>query len=236
MTQRFFVTSTGTGVGKSFITASLVRQARALGRSVAAYKPVICGFDPLEAENSDTGHILESLELPLTPENIEHVSPWRYAAPLAPSISSRLENRPLDFDAMLAYCKKAMQGPEECVLIEGIGGVMSPLSENRTVIDWIEALGIPVLIVVGTYLNGISHALTALTVLQQRKIPVRAVIVNESEVSLVSILRIAEELKHWTELPLMPIARRKDGNWREDAKLRELWEAREDSLPASKRI
>src|ERR1700722_19853614 len=142
MNQRFFVTSTGTGTGKSFITAALVRQAKALGKSVAAYKPVISGFDPAQPKDSDTGVLLDALGLPLTDENIARVSPWRFKAPLAPSMAARMENRALDFDELIAHSLKAMQSSEDIVLIEGVGGVMAPLNERYTVTEWIEALEI----------------------------------------------------------------------------------------------
>jgi len=207
MTQRFFVTSTGTGVGKSFITAAMVRQAKAEGRSVAAYKPVISGFDPAHVGESDTGVLLHSLGWPATAENIDRLSPFRYAAALAPSMAARLENRPLDFHALVAHSQKALQGPEELVLIEGVGGVMVPLNDRRTVLDWIEALGIPTILVVGSYLGSISHTLTALSVLRQRHVPIHSIIVNESENASVTLGQTVDELKLWTDLPLVSFER-----------------------------
>jgi dethiobiotin synthetase len=200
--MRLFITSTGTGIGKSFITAGLARQARAHGQTIAAYKPVISGFDPAEVEESDTGILLDALGLPMTQDNIERISPWRFAAPLAPSMAGRLENRPIDFDALVAHSRKMLQGPEETILIEGVGGVMAPLTDHHTVLDWIEALGAPALLVVGTCLGGISHTLTALETLKQRKISVHALIVNESENSSATLEQTVDELKLWTDMPL----------------------------------
>jgi dethiobiotin synthetase len=209
--MQYFITSTGTNIGKSFITAALVRQAMALGKSVVAYKPVISGFDPTQVAASDTGVILDSLGLPITPENIERVSPFRYAAPLAPSMAARQEKRPLDFHALVAHSQLATQGTEDVVLIEGVGGVMVPLNDRRTVLDWIEALGIPVLLVIGSYLGSISHTLTALAVLRQRHVPVHAVIVNESENASLPLAATVDELRLWTDLPLLPVTRCAEG-------------------------
>lgn len=205
MNQRYFITSTGTGIGKSFITAAMVRQAKALGQSVAAYKPVISGFDPAQPADSDTGLLLKSLGKPLTPENIEHISPWRYAAPLAPSMAARMENKPLDFRALVAHSQKALEGTEDIVLIEGVGGVAVPLTQFRTVLDWMQFLAIPTLLVTGTYLGSISHTLTAISTLKQRHIPLRAIIVNESEGASVSLEDTVSELKIWVETEFLPI-------------------------------
>ncbi len=222
MNYRYFITSTGTGIGKSFITAALVRQAVPLQRSIAAYKPIISGFDSANIAGSDTGLILKSLDLPLTTENIDRVSPYRYSAPLAPSMAARLENRPLDFHGLVAHSQRALQGPENIVLIEGVGGVMVPLNDRRTVLDWIEALGIPTLLVVGSYLGSISHTLTTLAVLRQRHIPIRAVLVNESENSSVTLADTINELKIWTEAELIAVVRRAASDWRDVQELQTL--------------
>ena len=209
MRQLFFITSTGTGIGKTFITAGLVRQAKALGRSVAAYKPVISGFDPAHPEESDSGILLESLGLDATPENIARLSPWRFSTPLAPSMAARTEKNPLDFKALVTHSRKVLKGPEDILMVEGAGGVMAPLDETHTMLDWIEETQIQAILVTGSYLGSISHTLTALAVLAQREIPVFAVIINESEESPVSLEAVNGELSHWTRLPLVSIKRRR---------------------------
>ena len=73
------------------------------------------------------------------------------------------------------------------MLIEGIGGIMVPLDDTHTVLDWMKALRIPVLLIAGSYLGTISHTLTALHVLAQRNIDIAAVVVSESEVGGASL-------------------------------------------------
>jgi dethiobiotin synthetase len=209
MQQKFFITSTGTGIGKTFITAALVRQAKQLGRSVAAFKPVISGFDTDTISESDTAVLLRSLGLELTPENVEKISPWRFKAPLAPSMAARVENREVDFDAMLRSSKSMIQGGEDMILIEGVGGVMVPMDDRHTVLDWIAGLNIPVLLVVGSYLGSISHTLTAVSALQQKGINLHAAIVNESKESSVELQESFEELRRW--VPYSLISMRRDG-------------------------
>ena len=67
------------------------------------------------------------------------------------------------------------------LLIEGIGGVMVPLDDRRTVLDWMSLLRIPVVLVAGSYVGTISHTLTALEVLARRNLDIAAVVVSESE-------------------------------------------------------
>ena len=97
------------------------------------------------------------------------------------------------------------------MLVEGVGGSMVPLDEKRHVLDWLKALDIPALLVAGSYLGTLSHTLTALTALQQHNIPVRAVIVSESEEG-VSLEATADELANRIETPLVALKRNSNGN------------------------
>ena len=213
MRLRYFVTATGTHVGKTFITAALARQAKALGRSVAVYKPVMSGFDPEDPENADAALLLKSLGHDVTSGALEAMSPWRFSAPVAPSVAARLENRVLDFEALVQHGKNVAMSAEDVVLIEGVGGVMVPLDDHHTVLDWIEALGWPVLLVTGTYLGTLSHTLTALSVLRQKNIPVRAIVVNQSENEADSRTDTTQEIERWAQKSLvLPVLRQNAGS------------------------
>ena len=172
-----FVTGTGTDVGKTFLSAALIGHWRAAGRAVAACKPVVSGFDPGTFETSDPGVLLAALGRPSA--DIATISPWRFAAPLSPDMAAAREGRALDFEAIVEFSRKAATSAER-VLIEGIGGVMVPLDARHTVLDWMSALRLPILLVTGSYLGAISHTLTALRVLAQRNLTIAAIAVSES--------------------------------------------------------
>jgi dethiobiotin synthetase len=175
-----FVTGAGTDVGKTVVAAALIRILRARGRSVDALKPVATGFDPRLVNASDSGILLAALGRPATPETLDRVNPWRYAAPLSPDMAAQREGRALDFEALVAFTRRAMADAQDILLIEGIGGVMVPLDERHTVLDWIAALGCPVFLVGGSYLGGLSHALTALAALGARNLKVLATMISET--------------------------------------------------------
>ena len=174
-----FVTSTGTEIGKTFVTAGLTRHLRAAGRAVAAIKPIVTGYDPDAAEGSDPAVLLDALGRSTTPEEIARIAPWRFATAVAPDLAAKREGRAVDFSALVSFCQRAIDS-SELLLIEGVGGVMVPLDDRHTVIDWISALRVPVIVVVGSYLGTISHTLTALHVLAQRKLAIIAVVVSET--------------------------------------------------------
>jgi dethiobiotin synthetase len=165
--KRYFVTASGTGVGKTLVTASLCHQLRASGRTVRALKPVISGYAAGTHDASDTAVLLDSLGLDHTADTIARMSPFRFEAALSPDMAAAREGKKVDFDALTAHCREAAAGPEDVLLIEGVGGAMVPLTETKTVLDWIAAVDAPCLLVVGSYLGTISHTLTAAPALQQ---------------------------------------------------------------------
>jgi len=182
-----FVTATGTDIGKTFVTCGLVRALQARGRKVAALKPIASGFAPAGAEVSDSGLLLSALVRPVTPETIADVSPWRFAAPLSPDMAAAREGRMIDFAAVVGFCRDAIATRDGALLIEGVGGVMSPLDPRHTVLDWMAALDIPLVLVAGSYLGTISHTLTALDVLRRRGLAVACLVISESAIGTVPL-------------------------------------------------
>lgn len=192
-----FITSSGTGIGKTLVTASLAHQLCRAGRTARVLKPVISGFTAEEFDESDTAVLLQSQATPPTDDAVDRMSPFRFAAPLSPDMAAVRENRSIDFDALVTFCREAAEGPEEITLIEGVGGVMVPLTERDTVLDWMAALGAPCLLVVGSYLGTISHTLTAAGTLTARGLDISAIVISESEESPVPVPETAETIQRF---------------------------------------
>ena len=177
----YFVTSTGTDIGKTFVTAGLIRYLREAGQAVHALKPVVSGYDPSVVETSDPAVLLNALGKPIDAATIAGMAPWRFRAPLSPDLAAAREGRGIDFDELVAFSAKAIGTSNGILFIEGVGGIMVPLDAERTVLDWMAVLQIPLLLVVGGYLGTISHTLTALDVLATRHLKVAVIVVSESE-------------------------------------------------------
>jgi dethiobiotin synthetase len=206
-----FVTATGTDIGKTYVAAGLIRHWRSQGIDVRAIKPVMSGFDPSQAETSDAGVLLSAMDQPVTPDEVERIAPWRFAAPLSPDMAAAREGRTVDFGGLLAFSRRAIADRDGRRLIEGIGGVMVPLDDRHTVLDWIEALRIPVLLVTGSYLGSLSHTLTCLDVLRRRAVAVAAVAVNESPVSTVPLIDTIGTLERFASpSPVVALPRQAD--------------------------
>jgi len=176
----YFVTSTGTDIGKTFVTAAIIRYMRESNQPVSALKPIVSGYDSSVAETSDPAVLLAALGRPTSAEEVERIAPWRFRAPLAPDLAAAREGRSVDFDSVVEFSRAAVMSAKGPLFIEGVGGIMVPLDGRRTVLDWMAALDIPLLLIVGGYLGTISHTLTALDVLAQRKLTIAAIVVSES--------------------------------------------------------
>jgi len=183
----YFVTSTGTDIGKTFVTAALVRYLRESNQPVDALKPIVSGYDASVAETSDPAVLLAALGRQVTAEAVERIAPWRFRAPLAPGLAAAREGRSIDFDRLVEFSRMQISAAKGPLFIEGVGGIMVPLDGKHTVLDWMTALDVPLLLVVGGYLGTISHTLTALDVLSQRKLTIAAIIVSESERDTVAL-------------------------------------------------
>lgn len=203
-----FITATGTEVGKTYVAASLIGHFRQMGRVVEAIKPVVSGFDPAQADSSDPGVLLRALGLPPALETIERISPWRFRAPLSPDLAARREGRSIDVDNVIAFCRSAIERRQDLLLIEGVGGVMVPLNGERTILDVMMALQLPLILVTGSYLGTISHTLTALDSLYRREMNVLAVIVSETAGSSVPLDDTVAEIARFAD-PVIGLPRKK---------------------------
>lgn len=202
-----FVTGAGTDIGKTFVTAGLIRCLRAQGRGVEALKPIVSGFDPTAPSGGDPARLLEALGREVTPEEIAKISPWRFKAPLSPDMAARGEGQTIKLHSVIDFCQKMNRESEDVLLIEGVGGIMVPLDDRHTTLDLMTRLGLPVIFVGASYLGAISHILSALDVLAQRKLEVRAIVISETQGSSVDLDATLATLANFTIAPLLALRR-----------------------------
>jgi dethiobiotin synthetase len=201
-----FVTSTGTDIGKTFVTAGLIRHYRGKGLAVSAIKPIVSGFDPEAADGSDPGLLLAALGKPVTLEEIARISPWRFTAGVSPDLAAMREGKAIDFSAVVDFSRRAM-AVNAMRFIEGVGGVMVPLDDSHTVLDWMTALKLPVIVVAGSYLGTISHTLTALHIIAGRNLTTCAVVVSETPGSPVPLEETVATIARFVDIDVIPLPR-----------------------------
>jgi len=202
----WFITATGTELGKTVVTAALAHQLSAHGFRLQALKPVITGFDPADAE-SDTAVLLRAQGRNCTAAAIAEVSPWRFAAALAPDMAAARENRRLDPGELVVWCNARLDDPAyDLTLIEGLGGAFVPLDDLTLVADWIAALACPNLLITGNYLGGLSHTIATVEAMAARGIAPAAVIVSDSPARPVPLSETVAALNRRLPVPVSGLA------------------------------
>lgn len=162
-----FVTGTDTGVGKTVISAALIRHFVGKGLRVAGMKPVAAG-----AEKTDDGWRNEDAEMLLgamnTPFTYSQINPYVFEEPIAPHIAANHQQVALS-DGVLNKAFDVLSAGSDKVIVEGAGGWQVPLNESMSLADWVSRHQWPVILVVGIRLGCINHAqLTYLDILQKK--------------------------------------------------------------------
>jgi dethiobiotin synthetase len=168
-----FVTGTGTGVGKTIVSAALLAAMRAAGEQVRAYKPVVTGLaEPPGAWPPD--HELLGLAAGMAPEE---VAPLRFGPAVSPHLAGSLANEPIGA-ATLVERAWATASADETLIVEGVGGLLVPLADDFTVRDLAVELALPLLIATSPGLGTINHTLLTIEAARAVGLSVAAVVLT----------------------------------------------------------
>lgn len=204
-----FVTATDTGVGKTVTTAALGVALRCRGMSVGVMKPVETGV--VKGRPSDAGRLIQAVQVS---DSLDLVRPYAFRLPIAPLDAARTERRTIKIPTILQAYRK-LQAEHDILLVEGAGGLHVPITSGMHVLDLIENLKAPVLVVGRVGLGGVNHALLTINALRERKIPILALVLNRTvpakntvarrqECSTVELLRESAGVPVIGPFPYMP--------------------------------
>lgn len=180
MGKGIFITGTGTDVGKTAITAGLLRGLRAQGIDAVSMKPVQTGAhrDGGVWRSPDLDLHLRAAGLDPDPDEYARMAPYCYEPACSPHLAARLVGRLPSIDH-IAECADHLLARHDALLVEGAGGLMVPLDEKHLLMDVVERLRYPVLVVALAGLGTINHTLLTIEALQRRNLPVLGVVLNE---------------------------------------------------------
>ncbi len=150
-----FITGTDTGVGKTVVTCLLARHLRRTGQSVAALKPICSG------NRADPTALHAALDGTLS---LDEINPWHFRAGLAPLLAARREKRKLGAAEVVAHIR-SFQKRFPIVLVEGAGGLLSPLGEGFSSLDLIVRLRATPIVVCPNRLGAVNQVLLVLAAL-----------------------------------------------------------------------
>lgn len=155
-----FIVGTDTEVGKTYVTALIAKQLHDAGKRVGVYKPVAsdCYDDGDQVISEDALTLWHAAGQPRT---VQDVCPQQFRAPLAPHLAARAEGKELDLELMRTGLEKWSDG-YDIVLVEGVGGLMTPVSDAEYVADLAFEFGFPILVVAPNVLGVINQTLQTL--------------------------------------------------------------------------
>jgi dethiobiotin synthetase len=163
----WFIAGTDTSIGKTHVACQLLEQLRARGVAAAGFKPVASGAAP-----DATGCLVNADALALQARSarpLEYAvhNPYCFAPAIAPHLAAAQAGVCIE-RAYLHDCHARLQALHDCVLVEGAGGWLTPISATETLADVAADLGLPVVLVVGLRLGCINHALLTAAAIQAR--------------------------------------------------------------------
>jgi dethiobiotin synthetase len=201
-----FITGTDTGVGKTYVAAMIARQLRAAGHRVGVYKPAAsgCRREGGTLISDDATALWEAAGRPRT---LEKVCPQRFLAPLSPNVAARAEGREVD-EELLYTGVDIWQEMSDIVIVEGIGGLLSPVADDVLVANLAESFGFPLVIVAANRLGAVNQAMMAVHVASTRatELPVAAILLNQpSPDADLSVRANAEQISRYTRAPVIEL-------------------------------
>lgn len=197
-----FITGTDTCAGKTYVTAALARLLRQQGRSVRVCKPVATGAAWVDGRwlSDDTRLLAETAGTP-----VETVTIWSFSEPAAPPVASRLASIELRLEPIVAAVRQQLD-TDALTLVEGVGGLLCPLTERETVADLVARLALPVVVVARRSLGTLNHTLLTLEVARARGLPVAGLVVTEATRSAsVAEETCIDELRRRITVPLLAV-------------------------------
>ena len=173
-----FVTATDTGVGKTVLAGALSAAMVAAGERVRAHKPVLTGLDD-SPQKGPGGVWPRDHELLARAAGMasEEVAPLRFGAATSPHLAARLAGEPIEAEQLLEAAKASLQA-DAITVVEGVGGLLVPLSDDYTVCDLARELALPVVIAARPGLGTINHTLLTLHGARAAGLEVRAVVLT----------------------------------------------------------
>jgi len=191
-----FITGTDTEVGKTLIAGAIARSLRDAGRRVEVFKPVATG-----CRRGGAGLISRDAEfLAACAESrrtLADITPLRYKPALAPNVAARRSGRNVDLDAIFQAYRR-LDGAAEATIVEGVGGLLCPISDDFWVVHFAMMIHLPVVIVARAGLGTINHTLLTLHAARSAGLAVAGVVINRYRIDPAAKKALDERAEPYT--------------------------------------
>lgn len=194
--QRYFIIGTDTDCGKTYVTRKLMDSVE----NSVAIKPIASGCMEKDGDLISADAQVLQKNSPLT---LEQINPWRFSSPVSPHIAAKLDGVRISIQDIADYCLQFDLPDTDTLFIEGAGGLMVPLNDEETWVDFLRLTKIPVILVVGMRLGCINHAFLTAKVLEQFGIECKGWIANCIDPGMLFLKENINTLIKGLKMPLL---------------------------------
>jgi len=200
MLKSLFITGTDTDVGKTYITAGLAVCLRKMGLDVGVMKPFAAGLAQKKGFKSEDVEILSTAAQANDPENL--INPQFFPTPTSPYTAwKNLKIKP-KIPTILSSFKK-LSKLHEIILVEGMGGVMTPILKDYYVTNLIKDMKIPAVIVTRSKIGTVNHTIMTVKMCEKYKIPIKGIIINDFDSDGYKTKELTRDLKSLLRVPVL---------------------------------
>ena len=198
--KSLFITGTDTDVGKTYITAGLAVTLRKMSVDVGVMKPFAAGSAQKKGFKSEDVEILSNAAQVNDPENL--VNPQFFPMPASPYTAWKTMKTKPRISSVISSFKK-LSKLHEMLLVEGMGGVMTPILKDYFVTDLIKEMKIPSVIVTRTKIGTVNHTVMTVKMCEKYRIPIKGIIVNDFDSDGYKTKELIRDLKNLTRVPIL---------------------------------
>jgi dethiobiotin synthetase len=198
--KSLFITGTDTDVGKTYITAGLAVTFRKMGIDVGVMKPFAAGTAQKKGFKSEDIEILSNAAQVTDPENL--VNPQFFPIPASPYTAwKNLKIKPKINSVLSSF--KSLSKIHSMILVEGMGGIMTPILKNYFVTDLIKDMKIPAILVTRTKVGTVNHTMMTVKMCEKYKIPIKGIIINDFDSDGYKTKELTRDLTSLTGVPIL---------------------------------
>ena len=198
--RRYFIIGTDTDCGKTYVTCELLDYFKNKSQKIMAVKPIASGCIEME------GQLVSEDAIRLQHHNSfksNLICPWRFKRPISPHLAAKESGQEVSAQQIADFCNQTLFGDIDYLLVEGAGGLMCPLNDSETWVDFLLYSKIPVILVVGLRLGCLNHALLSQVALQAHQIDCVGWIANCLDKSMLALSENIDTLSKKMAMPLL---------------------------------
>ena len=198
--KSLFIAGTDTDVGKTCVTAALITMIKKLEKNVGFMKPFATGHKQNSEFKSSDVESLASISQINDPEEL--LNPYFFSIPASPFTAAKKLNIDIKLSVIHSAYRKLLS-MHDCMIVEGIGGVMTPIKSDYTVCNLIKELNLSTIIVCDSKIGTVNHTLMTCKMCELYKIPITGIIINSVTKNGYNLIELKNNLEELTSLPVL---------------------------------